>query len=76
MSATDPQIIQNKIYDVRSYPSDFMFELSENESNLLKNSLRSQIVTSNETAKSDLSLTHQEKISHEKILYYSFAFFA
>ena len=81
MSATDLQIIQNKIYEVRSYrimldsdlaklyqvetkvlkqavrrnidrfPPDFMFELSENEDNLLKNSLRSQIVTSNEPAK-------------------------
>jgi hypothetical protein len=81
MNAPDLQIIQNKIYDVRScrimldsdlaelyqvetkvlkqavrrnidrFPPDFMFELSENESNSLKNSLRSQIVTSNESAK-------------------------
>jgi hypothetical protein len=40
MSATDLQIIQT--------PPDFMFELSENEHNLLKDSLRSQFVTSNE----------------------------
>jgi hypothetical protein len=44
MSSTDLQIIQNKIYD-------FMFELSENECNFLKDSLRSQFVTSNEPTK-------------------------
>jgi hypothetical protein len=81
MSTTDLQIIQNKIYEVRScrimldtdlaelyqvetkvlkqavrrnmerFPPDFMFELSENEYNLLKDSLRSQFVTSNEPVK-------------------------
>jgi hypothetical protein len=81
MSTVDLQVIQNKIYEVRSYrvildsdlaelyqvetkvlkqavrrnidrfPPDFMFELSEKEHNLLKDSLRSQFVTSNESLK-------------------------
>jgi hypothetical protein len=81
MSSIDLQIIQNKIYEVRScrimldsdlaelyqvetkvlkqavrrnidrFPPDFMFELSESECNSLKDSLRSQIVTSNEPIK-------------------------
>ena len=33
--------------NIERFPSDFMFELSETEYNMLKNSLRSQIVTSN-----------------------------